>query len=457
LPRNTISQYHIALIAVCAGYLLAPMGLAAVNVAIPPMALELGASAVKVAWLPTLYILSNVAFLLPVGKLADMYGRKRMFVSGLILNTLAALVCTFTSNIDVILFWRFVQGISAAMIFSTGIAIVSSIVPDHKRGVALGIVASCVYFGLTLAPLLGGYLTDIYSWRAVFFFQVPPMLLLILGIYFFLQGEWKHPFKGQFDWLGAGIVMCLSVLLVYGLSYLNTPSGQISAVGALILVGVFIRQQAQHPHPLLRMQLFADNRLFSFSLITSFFMYGSNFALLFLLSLYLQIILGYSPTQAGFILMLQALTMALIAPLAGKLADRFASRNVATIGCVGVAVGLVVLNQLDSHSQASDVGLGLLIIGVGFGLFSTPNNNAIMGAVSKDDVGVASAAMNLARTVGNLVGMSLVNVIVVLYIGDAVIDQLVRAELMQTVNAALKLSLAMVLLACVSSFQRGKQ
>jgi predicted MFS family arabinose efflux permease len=250
--------------------------------------------------------------------------------------------------------------------------------------------------------------------------------------------------------------MCLSALLVYGLSYLNTLPGQLCAVAALVMTGIFIRQQARHPHPLLRMQLFADNRLFSFSLMTSFFMYGSNFALLFLLSLYLQIILGYAPTDAGVILMLQALTMALIAPVAGKLADRFASRNVATIGCVGVALGLFMLNQLDSNSQGIDVGFGLLIIGVGFGLFSTPNNNAIMGAVSKDDVGVASAAMNLARTVGNLVGMSLVNVMVVIFIGDAVIDELVRDELMLTVSAALQLSLAMVLLACVSSFQRGK-
>jgi len=432
------------------------MGMTAVNVAIPALADDLQASAVKVAWLPTVYILSNVAFLLPVGKLADMYGRKRMYVGGLILNSIAALFCTFSSNIDVILFWRFVQGIAAAMIFGTGVAIVSSIVPDKKRGMALGIVASCVYFGLTLAPALGGYLTELYGWRAVFFFQVPPIVLLIGFILLYLKGEWRHAIKGRYDINGTFLFVAFTTCLVFGLSFITESQGLSIFVLSLFLLAVFIFHQSRQKHPLIRVQLFKENRLFSLSLLSSFFMYGSNFALLFLLSLYLQFILGYSPSEAGNILLLQALAMAVMAPFAGKLADRFNSRIVATLGCSGVALGLVVLNFLNMQSDAEQVGWGLLIVGIGFGLFSTPNNKAIMSAVSPDNVGVASAAMNLGRTLGNLVGMSLVNVMVIYFIGDAIISELVKNELMLTVSMALKMSLLMVCLACIGSAMRGR-
>jgi MFS family permease len=259
------------------------MGMTAVNVAIPALADDLQASAVKVAWLPTVYILSNVAFLLPVGKLADMYGRKRMYVGGLILNSIAALFCTFSSNIDVILFWRFVQGIAAAMIFGTGVAIVSSIVPDKKRGMALGIVASCVYFGLTLAPALGGYLTELYGWRAVFFFQVPPIVLLIGFILLYLKGEWRHAIKGRYDINGTFLFVAFTTCLVFGLSFITESQGLSVFVLSLFLLAVFIFHQSRQKHPLIRVQLFKENRLFSLSLLSSFFMYGSNFALLFYL------------------------------------------------------------------------------------------------------------------------------------------------------------------------------
>ena len=192
----------IALIIVCAGYLIAPLGMAAVNVAIPALALDLHANAMKVGWLPTLYILSNVAFILPFGKLADNYGRKRVFVAGLVLNALAAGMCAIATNIDWILFWRFIQGAAGAMIFGTGIAIITSVTPSHKRGAALGTVAACVYIGLTLAPAVGGWLTQWLGWRSVFYFQIPLIMVLLVAIKLKLRGEWKNEKHSSFDWWG---------------------------------------------------------------------------------------------------------------------------------------------------------------------------------------------------------------------------------------------------------------
>jgi EmrB/QacA subfamily drug resistance transporter len=452
LPLTTI-----ALIAVCSGYIIAPMGMASVNVAIPALAQDLQANATKVGWLPTLYLLSSVMFMLPVGKLADNYGRKRIYTLGLALNVLAALMCSIATHIDWVLFWRFVQGAAGAMIFGTGIAIITSCTPDNKRGTALGIIAACVYIGLTIAPAIGGWLTEFFSWRAVFYFQIPLGLALILFIKVMLPGEWKNEQHSRFDWVGSSIFALFALTFVYGLSLLPSYTG-FGLFGLSILsLLAFVIHQSHDRAPLIRPQMIRESRVFSLSLSTSFFMYGSNFAIIFLLSLYLQYIKGLSPAHTGQILMVQALSMALIAPFAGRLADRFEPRIVATAGCIIVGIGFMLLNQLDLNTSSSYIGWSLLLVGFGFGLFSTPNNSAIMGAVKKQEVGVASASMNLSRTTGNMVGMSLVNLMLHYYIGDNALSTEQNPALMSTISLALMMSLSFVVVACVISSMRGRQ
>ena len=431
------------------------MGMAAVNVAIPSLAGDLQATAAQVGWLPTLYLLGNVGFMLPCGKLADMYGRKRMYSAGLLLNAVAALFCAFASSIEVILVWRFFQGVAGAMIFGTGIAIVTSVTPAHKRGSALGIVASCVYVGLTAAPGVGGYLTEWLGWRAVFYFQVPFVMALLVLIKLRLPGEWKAASSTGFDRWGSLAFMAFACCLVLGLSDLMQTRGWLYLCGAVMALVVFIIRQQVSSRPLLRLSLFQQNRVLGFSLSASFFMYGSNFAIVFLLSLYLQYIKGFTPSEAGNVLLVQALCMAVVAPFAGKLADNIAARWIATMGCSLVALGFLCLNQIDASSTALYVSLSLALMGVGFGLFSTPNNNAIMGAVPATDIGIASASMNLARTLGNLFGMSLVNLLLQYHLGDVALDAGQQQTLMVTISFALQLSLAWVLVAMLCSACRG--
>jgi EmrB/QacA subfamily drug resistance transporter len=447
----------VALIAVCIGYLIAPMGMAAVNVAIPTLAADLQANAIKVGWLPTLYILANVAFMLPFGKLADNYGRKRIYVLGLLLNAVAAGMCAIGTHIDWILFWRFVQGASGAMIFGTGIAIITSVTPSHKRGAALGIVAACVYVGLTLAPAVGGWLTEWLGWRSVFYFQIPLVMALLIFIHLRLSGEWKNDEHSRFDWVGSVIFISFSGALVYGLSKLPSVFGMMLVLFSFACLFAFVVHQSRDRQPLIRVQMFKESRVFSLSLSTSFLMYGSNFAIIFLLSLYLQYIKGFSPSQAGQILLLQALCMAIVAPMAGKLSDRFQPRIVATTGCIIVAIGFAFLNQINTDTSATYISVSLALVGLGFGLFSTPNNNAIMGAVKEQEVGVASASMNLSRTIGNLVGMSIVNLMMHYYIGDATFTADTNPELMSTISLALMMSLSFVVVASFISALRGRQ
>ncbi|MEP2600081.1 MAG: MFS transporter, partial [Paraglaciecola sp.] len=192
------------------------------------------------------------------------------------------------------------------------------------------------------------------------------------------------------------------------------------------------------------------------SLSTSLLMYASNFPLVFLISLYLQYVKGFTPSHAGQIILLQALSMAILAPISGKLADKLEARLISTLGCVIVGIGLAVLSMISTETSILYIAISLLLIGIGFGLFSTPNNNAIMGAVKPDEVGVASASLNLSRTIGNLFGMSLVNLMVHFYIGDAQFSAEQNPALIETFDMALMMSLSFVLVASVLSALRGK-
>ncbi|WP_240473076.1 MFS transporter [Arsukibacterium perlucidum] len=228
MPENSSKNAAVAkfaLIIVCLGSIIGPLGMASVNIAIPDLAADLQANAKMVSWLPTLFILSSVIFMLPAGKLADNYGRKRIYAYGLALNAFSSFMCGLGSSIEWILFWRFVQGAAASMIFGTGVAIITSVTPSNKRGAALGITAACIYVGLTIAPAVGGWLTELWGWRSVFFFQVPIVLALLLLIKMRLTGEWKNDEKTKYDWWGTGIFALFSATLVYGLSILPNNLG----------------------------------------------------------------------------------------------------------------------------------------------------------------------------------------------------------------------------------------
>ncbi|WP_165725290.1 MFS transporter [Pseudoalteromonas sp. SA25] len=451
LPTTTI-----ALIIICSGSIIGPLGMAGVNIAIPNLAEDLHANAKMIAWMPTLYLLSSVMFMLPCGKVADNYGRKRVYAFGLGLNAVASLMCALATSIEWVLFWRFIQGAAGAMIFGIGVAIITSVTPDNKRGMALGTSAACVYIGLSAAPAVGGWLTEMWGWRAVFYSQIPLVLLLLAAIKLFLHEEWKNDKKSPFDWWGTVIFSLFALFLVLGLSDLPDIAGWLLTVLSIICLMLFIVHQSRSRRPLIRVQMFLESRVFSLSLTTSFLMYASNFSLAFLLSLYLQYIKGLSPTHAGQIILLQAVSMAIMAPLAGRLSDKVQPRLLATLGCIIVLVGFFLLSRLSISSSTVYISGSLLLLGIGFGLFSTPNNNAIMGAVDKSELGVASSSMNLSRTIGNLFGMSLINLIVHYYLGDSTFSAQNGHALMSTISLAFTVSLGFVILASCISALRGR-
>ncbi len=458
-PGNTAGLDHsryIALAVVCLGSALSPLTMAAVSVAIPSLADALQADAVLVSWLPTAFLLSNVALLLPFGKLADNYGRKRIYALGLATNACGSLGAFFSPTIEWILFFRFIQGAGSAMIFGTGMAIITSVFPARERGLPLGLNTASVYIGLTIAPALGGLVTEAFGWRFVFLLPVPFAAGLLTVIYFFLKTDWRKERHSSFDWLGTTIFTAWTLSLVIGLTGLPAwPNVMMLGISVLLLV-VFIKHQASSPEPLIRVQLFKESRVFSFSLASASLMYSATYPLSFLLSLYLQYIRGLSPVQSGQLLMLQAFAMAILAPFSGKLSDSVQPRIISTLGCLAVAVGYILLSQLGFDTPIFYISAALCCIGIGFGLFSAPNNNAVMSSIHHDDLGAASATVSLARASGNLIGISLINLLVHLMIGNTQITVEHYPQLLTTIRYALTMSAVFVIMASVLSASRGR-
>lgn len=454
-PADRTSQ-NSALFVVCMGSGLSPLCLDSVNVAIPSMASDLQADAALISWMPTIFLLSTIALMLPFGKLADSFGRKRIYTLGLAINACASLGAFFSDCIEWIFFFRFIQGVGSAMTFGTGIAIITAVFPSDERGLPLGLNTASVYIGLTIAPALGGLITETFSWRVVFLIPIPPTLLLLTVIGCYLKGDWRREQHSSFDWIGTLIFAGWALAFVVGLTGLPAWPNVFSLLLAVSLLALFIWHQARHADPLIRVQIFRESRLFSFSLVAAALMYAATYPLAFLLSLYLQYVRGLSPLESGQIILVQAMAMAILAPFAGKLSDLIEPRVISTTGCISVATGFALLSQLSFHTEPGYISTALLFIGVGFGLFSAPNHNSVMSAVSRKEMGVASAAINMARVSGSLMGVSLVNLLINLRLGDSLMSQVQNGKLLSVATLALTFSLGLVICASLLSATRGR-
>ena len=377
------------------------------------------------SWVATSFLLTAAMFLLPFGRLADIYGRKLLFFLGIVTYTLSSFASAISPSGFILILSRGLQGMGGAMIFSTGIAILSSVFPSNERGKALGMTAAAVYLGLSFGPPLGGLLTHYLGWRFVFLIHVPLGLIIIILILSKLKGEWADAKGESFDLLGS-LTYCISLTaLVYGLSLLPDNIGiTIALIGLIGLFG-FIVWEYNSPSPLLDVRIFQTSTVFAFSNLSTLIHYSATFAVGFLISLYLQYIKLYTPQIAGMILMVQPVVMALFSPSAGRLSDRIEPRIVASIGMVMTVIGLFVFSFISKDMTLSLIILNLTILGLGFALFSSPNTNAVMSSVDKKYFGVASATLGTMRLTGQMLSMGITTLIFSVKIGKVQITEAV--------------------------------
>ncbi|MFZ2633227.1 MAG: MFS transporter [Desulfosalsimonadaceae bacterium] len=396
---------------------IGPYLISAVNVALPAIQTEFAVSAVMLSWVATSYLLSTALFLVPMGKIANIYGRKRIFTIGLLLLTASAFFLSLAGSVPMLIFLRAVQGFSAAMIVSTGMAILTSVFPPDRRGRAIGIYVAAVYVGLSVGPTAGGVLTHHFGWRSVFWSVLPLGVVSVAITMIFLKKEWKGQPGETFDLTGSVIYAASLLLLMYGASLAPELKGFIAAGCGILGFFLFFKHEQSIPWPVFEVGLFQNNRVFAFSSLAALINYAATFAVTFMMSLYLQLVKGFNPQTAGFILVAQPVVQALLSPVAGRWSDRVEPRFLASIGMGLTAMGLI---QLIFISPKTPVGyvLGILVmLGVGFALFSSPNMNALMGSVEKKHFGIASGAVATMRLLGQMASMAIVTVIFSLCLG----------------------------------------
>jgi EmrB/QacA subfamily drug resistance transporter len=430
---------------------------AAVNIALPGIAEEFMMNAVRMGWVSMSFLLASVAVLLPIGKIADIAGRKKIFIYGNIIVTLASAFCAISTSSVMLISFRVLQGIGGAMMFGTGTAMITSAFPPEQRGRALGINVSAVYLGLTLAPLLGGFLTDLFGWRSIFWLNIPFGLFVIPATIYSIKTEWREAQGETLDYRGSVIYILSISLLMYGFSKLPDPAAIILTLIGLSGMVIFVQNEYKVPFPILNMRLFTKNKVFAFSNLAALINYAATFGVTFLLSLYLQYIKALNPSDAGIVLVTQPILMTLVASFSGRLSDKFDPRILSSAGMGIIVVGLGMLVFITQDTHSAYLIACLVILGTGFGLFSSPNTNAVMSSVEKRYLGVASATIGTMRLAGQMISMAVATLVLHAFLGE---NKIVPANHLLFITG-MRIIFAIFAVLCVfgvfASLARGKR
>ena len=413
---NSTSKGAVLLVTTMASFVF-PFMASAVNIALPSLGKELSLDAVTLGWIATAYLLSSAALLVPFGRIADIYGRKRIFACGIGIFTFSSLLSGLANSTTMLIAWRVLQGIGGAMLAGTAVALLTTVFPANERGKVLGTIVAAAYLGLSLGPVLGGVLTQHLGWRSIFL--IGALLgLLVLGVVLWkLKGEWTGAKGERFDFAGSVIYVLGLVALVYGFTLLPAMSGAGLIIGGTIGLLAFTRWETRTRSPVLDISLFINSKAFTFSNLAALINYSATFAVTFLISLYLQYMKGFNPQNAGLILVAMPAVQAILSPLTGRLSDRIEPRLIASAGMVLNTVGLILFIFLNEETSLKLIIGNLVLIGFGFALFVSPNTNAVMSSAPKTAYGVASAMLATMRQVGMVLSMGVAMLMFALYVG----------------------------------------
>ena len=427
-------QFSTLLVVVITAFITTFTG-SALNLSIPAMGSEFHASATAVGWIVTGYILAAAVLSVPFGRLADLTGRKRILMIGILIFTLCSGGAAFARSMTILLLLRVVQGIGAAMIFSTNTAVLISAFSPEKRGKVLGYSIASTYIGLSAGPVVGGVLNHYLSWRSIF------VLTFAISAAVFIIAAKKLPAskaenQGQsMDVPGNILYVSMLTLIMFGLSTFSMLTfAKYLIIAGIILFILFVRHELKTNSPIVEIRLFAHNIGYSFSNLAALMNYGATFALSYLLSIYLQVVMGFGSQISGLILISQPLMMAILSPYCGRLSDRVSPFKLASFGMGLCALGLFSFIFISEHYPFPLIIVNLIVVGIGFAFFSSPNTNAVMACVEKKDYGVASSILATMRSIGHSTSMAIVTFIVAQQMGNTTLAEAEPKLLVETMH-----------------------
>jgi len=463
-PTSPPAGRAIVLVAVCITSFLVPFLSSSINLALPAIGREFAMGAVLLGWVATSFLLATAVFLLPFGRLADLIGRVPVYRAGLLLYAVFSVVSALSRGSGVLLAARALQGVASAAIFGTAMAILTATYPLRQRGRVLGISTATTYVGLSTGPFIGGALTQHAGWRSIFWVNAALAVLNLSLVLWKLRGVGRMPDDRapanaptqRFDVTGSLLYAPAIFFLMYGLSVLPAWHGALLVAIGLAALAAFVRQERRAPAPLLHLDMLRRNPPFAFSNAAALIHYSATFAVGFLLSLFLQYAQGFSPGRAGTILAVQPVLMAMLSPLAGRLSDRLEPRILASAGMLLTSAGLTLLAFLGPATSPAYLVAALVILGTGFGLFSSPNTNAIMSSVTPPQYGFAAGMLATMRTIGQALSMAIALLLFSLLIGGTAIGPREVPGFLRALRLAFSLFAVLCVIGAIASAARGR-
>ena len=435
---------------------LTPFMGSSINVALPAIADDLNMTAVMLSWVATSYLLAAAAFLVPLGRVADIWGRKKVFVSGMVVFAITSTLCAVAPTSELLIAFRWAQGIGSAMIFGTSIALLTSVYPIQERGKALGMTVAIVYLGGASGPVLGGFLTSYLGWRSIFLVILPGIVGVIWIGTRKLVGDWCEASGERYDHVGAVFYVLSLTAVIVGFSFLSEPFGIVlTATGAFVLAA-FVLWELRQSSPVLEMRLFVRNRAFAFSNVAAMINYAATAAVAFMMSLYLQYVEGFNAHEAGMVLVSQMVVMAVFSPVAGRLSDVIEPRIIASAGMGINAIGLALISFFREGTEVWTMVAVLAFLGFGFALFSSPNTNAIMSSVEKRNYGIASASVGTMRLIGQVLSLGIATMFISIYVGSTEMSSELAPEFMKAFQPGFITFSILCFLGVFASLTRGR-
>jgi EmrB/QacA subfamily drug resistance transporter len=469
---KNIDYKWIVLSVTTIGALMASIDSTIVILGLPEMMVKLHADLVEMIWVIMAYILVSTVFLLTFGRVADMFGRVRMYNLGFLVFTIGSALCGFSTNAVQLILFRLIQGSGAAMMVVNSVAIITEVFPANERGKALGLNAITFSFGGVAGPILGGLILTLADWRWIFFINVPVGIFGAIWGYRVLR-EMSIRKKGErFDIIGAvsfsvGLTALL-IALTLGIQFSFTSTPIILLFCLFLLgLGVFLWWERRASNPVLDFSLF-NNRVYNFSVLSAMMQSLALFAVNFLIVFYLQGVLGYDPLKAALLLIPLPVMTSILAPLGGNIADRIGARVPATIGLLIQAAALIWFMRLSPTTPYWQTAIGLGLMGLGGGLFYPPNTSAAMNASPKNRLGIASGTLATLRQAGMVTSFALAlavaasslprDVMMQLFVGNNVtLGSAPMKAFVIGMHSAFLVSTVLVLVAAGLSFVRGKE
>ena len=389
----------------------------AVMVVIPTIAAEFHMSNIVQNWVTIIFLLVVAVMSVPAGQISAKYGLKKITILSIILFIIVSIANVLVTSAEQFLACRFILGISLSLINVTSMAMVVSAFPPQERGKALGINITGVYIGLSLSPVLGGVLNYNLGWRSVVLFGVPFLFVILALLLFKIDDEWITFKDNPLDLKGSLFYGVGMVLFMYGFTILNEPLGVILTVLGIVTLIIFGLIELKQKYPVFDIRFF-KNRKFLSSNFASLSAYLATFAVTTILNYHLQYIKGLDSQTAGIILLVAPLCQVVLAPIAGRLSDRYVPQILAALGMGLGTVSLFLFSFLNEATSFEFLVISMVIYGVGFGLFSPPNTNVIMGSVPPKDTSVASASVATMRTVGQAMSIGILTLVFAFVMGN---------------------------------------